>query len=454
MASPLMFQIPPPPQCLSHVHDIRPVDWGNVERVHQYLSRGSNSYSPAPFVYIFYPQLMRVGDRTLTGKGMNIWYNVLSGTCQTSPPLESEEVEWVLRLPYPWRRMWSWEASKWYIFNTRTEETRWNLEGYDDSSAMPLVRLKVPPQSENVQAQPSQPAQPSQLSQLSQPSQLSQSQPAAVAVAAGSESAVPAAAPVQAVTQSAASALSLCEGKLPSPPLFRPELSAIGEYLESHSKADLSQSPPASQQPAASKAIEPSGEFPAANPEQSTQLSELSQPSQLPSNLMPQPTESLSVAACKAAPQSVNQVSHSVSMAPVTVTKQKTAPKLVPPKVALVAPQQLSQPLTSAAPPPKAVPKVILPPRKTPPQPATRPLACSRGRRRYYYETASCADQAHQYAFCKRFNDDRGCKDTGCPKLHGCDNMLLCGRPCSLPHARYAHELAEHGQLQTWQEQA
>jgi len=443
-----MFQIPPPPQCLSHMHDICPVDWQSVSRVHQYWNRGANSYSPAPFVYIFYPQLLtRVGDRTITGKGTHVWYNVLSGTCQTSPPPESQEVEWVLRLPYPWRRMWSWEASKWFIYNTRTEKSRWNLEGYDDSSAQPLVHLKVPPQDAADSAQTQQ-SQPSQLSQLSQPSQLSASQPAAVAVAAGSETAVPAVPLLQAVTEFAAAAQR--EGQVPSMPPLRPELSAILEQSAGY-KLDLGWNPSASQSLAASKANDLSKELPAANPEQPTQLSQLSQllqPSQLPLREEPRPT--LSVAASKAAQPSAKQVEQSVSVAPVTVTKQETGPKLVLPKAAGLVPQQLSQPLTEAAPEPKAEPRVILPPRKTLPQPATRPLtpADSKGRKRYFYETAVYADQARQHMFCKRFNDDRGCKVTRCPELHGCDNMLLCGRPCSLPHARYAHELAAHGQLQ------
>jgi hypothetical protein len=28
--------------------------------------------------------------------------------------------------------------------------------------------------------------------------------------------------------------------------------------------------------------------------------------------------------------------------------------------------------------------------------------------------------------------------------------MLKCGRPCSLPHTRYAHEPAVHGELIVW----
>ena len=172
MANPQRLPIPPPPQCLSRLLDTSPLDWNCSSRVEDYHHKGDLSYSPAPFVYIHYPQLvLRSADGRHAGKGVHVWYNALQGTCQTTPPAESVEVEWVHDLPWPWRRVWSWEASKWYIFNTQTEQSRWTLEGCDELVAMPLARCQFPLQNadEGVQMQPSQPSGMPQLSQLSQP---------------------------------------------------------------------------------------------------------------------------------------------------------------------------------------------------------------------------------------------------------------------------------------------
>ena len=337
-------------------------------------------------------------------------------------------------MPWPWRRMWSWEASKWYINNTRTEQARSTLEGHHESSALPLVTLKLPPQHahEGVQMQTALQSQPLQLSQ--QPSQqLSQSPPAAVAVAAGSDFAVPAIVPVPPVSHSAASAP--CEAKLEE---SLPSHSQLKEPLEGNDKADPHGNPLPVQPLSIPKATKLSRELPVPEADQQPQLSELSQPSQLPQIVNPPATKSLSVAYCKATSVPAQPLDQAVT--------KETAPKMVPPRA--VASQQLLQ--RSAPPPPKAVPQVVPPPPR-PPTPRTLPQPVnSKGRQRYFYETATYADQAHQYIFCKKFNDDRGCNDTGCPKLHGCDNMLSCGRPCSLPHPRYAHELVAHGQLQPW----
>jgi hypothetical protein len=191
-AEPRRLPIPPPPECLSQLLDISPMDWNCPSRVNNYLSKGAQSYSPAPFVYVHYAQSVISSDVGRQAKGVHIWYNALQGTCQTTPPTELVEVEWVHQVP--WQMV---------CLDPHTLQSRWTLEGCDEKMAVPLVCYKLPPlhHAEGVRMQPSQP------SSLIQPSQLSQlTQAPAVAVAACSASVAPSVMP----------ALVPCEAKSPS----------------------------------------------------------------------------------------------------------------------------------------------------------------------------------------------------------------------------------------------